>query len=321
MQSIPYSSKHLSTSFRFNHEIAHLAQSVIGLKSIIGKASPFSITGTSKQNPIQRKICIARSNNSLLTKAIDLVLQQKQRTKIYFEGELNSYTFSNEGTSIYDIFNLYNYEKIYIKDPLIASMPSFDHLKTYAENTSDNSLKSLLNLVEKYGKNIPEYISKVKNCCVSKDHKNEADMVFSTVHKSKGLEYDEVFLLDDFISEQNIYDLKPSIQLKETPASAIIEEINLLYVALTRTKQKLHIPARFLPSSFYIQNMKTITTQCNFQQKQQSLKTGSGQWSKTEEVELKQLFLSGKTMKEIAHLLGRSASSIKSKSKKLGLWD
>ncbi len=53
------------------------------------------------------------------------------------------------------------------------------------------------------------------------------DVIFSTAHKSKGMEFDTVALLDDFEPK-----LVPSKGLSEDDAA----EQNLLYVAVTRAK-------------------------------------------------------------------------------------
>lgn len=57
------------------------------------------------------------------------------------------------------------------------------------------------------------------------------DIVFSTAHKSKGMEWDTVVLLDDFI---------PTLVSGPISGEAQ-EERNLLYVAVTRAKRKLII--------------------------------------------------------------------------------
>jgi len=57
-------------------------------------------------------------------------------------------------------------------------------------------------------------------------------VILSTIHKSKGREWDNVILEDDFIIFTN-----------EVPLEAIlvyeIEELNLIYVGVTRTKANL----------------------------------------------------------------------------------
>ncbi len=324
LQQIDFDTMDLSKSFRFNQEVARLSKSILNLKVEINQPNKANIIGLGNNSGIKSRVTLARSNSKLVSRAIELLIQQKELKKIYFEGQLSSYTFSEDGGSIYDVLNLYNNQRHMIKDDLIKTMPSFDHLKDYLEETSDTSLKALVDLVEKYHKDIPFFIHKIKECTVDEADKDKADMIFSTVHKAKGMEYDEVFLMDDFISEQQIIDSKPAIKAKEISAEAISEEINLLYVGATRVKSKLHIPIHLLPSSYHIKNHTSVTTDLNLSlrsKKRTAKPQRSNQyWSRTEEAELKQLFIQGKTVKEIALLLGRSQSAVIRRVEKLDLW-
>jgi len=74
-------------------------------------------------------------------------------------------------------------------------------------------------------------------------------MIFSTVHKCKGMEYDEITLMDDFINEDKIKKLVEKFGIKKLNIKQLNEEINLLYVAVTRTKNRLNIPSDLLPIS------------------------------------------------------------------------
>src|SRR5260370_35901148 len=113
---------------------------------------------------------------------------------------------------------------------MIASMKDMTELEEYIENTADAQLRMLVEMVKEYGKKIPGYIKKLKESHLEHDDKGKADMIFSTVHRAKGMEYDEVTLADDFITEEKIID-----QMEEEGANTrrLIEEVNLLYVAIT----------------------------------------------------------------------------------------
>ncbi|MBO9634635.1 MAG: DNA helicase, partial [Chitinophagaceae bacterium] len=74
-----------------------------------------------------------------------------------------------------------------------------------------------------------------KKLHLSDEDREKADMIFSTVHRAKGMEYDIVHLVNDFISENKIKKAKgEAAAKKEKPdLGRLNEEINLLYVALT----------------------------------------------------------------------------------------
>ncbi len=324
LQQVDFPTMDLSKSFRFNQEVARLSKSILQLKTEIGQSSKVNIQGLGAHQPIKSRVTLARSNSKLVSRAIELLIQQKELKSIYFEGQLSSYTFSEEGGSIYDVLNLYNNQRHLIKDDLLKTIPSFDHLKDYLEETSDASLKALVDLVEKYHKDIPFFINKIKECSVDEANKDKADMVFSTVHKAKGMEYDQVFIMEDFISEQQLFDLKAALKAQEVSPEALAEEINLLYVAATRTRSKLHIPLHLLPTSYQIHDFNTVSNNLNLSIKPKAkpakAKRSNQLWTKMEEAELKQLFIQGKTVKEIALLLGRSQSAVIRRVEKLDLW-
>lgn len=56
----------------------------------------------------------------------------------------------------------------------------------------------------------------------------------TTAHTSKGLEWNNVILNDDFASILEAIDMKK-------PKATIIDEMNLIYVAITRAKDRLSI--------------------------------------------------------------------------------
>lgn len=102
----------------------------------------------------------------------------------------------------------------------------------------------LVDMVKKYGTKIPGYIKKLKDCHLEHDDKEQADMIFSTVHRCKGMEYDEVTLTNDFITHDKV--VKQAENIDKVNMSKLSEEINLLYVAITRAKSHLYIPQEIL---------------------------------------------------------------------------
>jgi len=78
---------------------------------------------------------------------------------------------------------------------------------------------------------------------------NEAAVTLSTIHKSKGREWDNVVLEDDFIIFTN-----------EVPLEEIlvydVEELNLIYVGVTRTKANLLLSTGV---SSFLKRLETFT--------------------------------------------------------------
>lgn len=248
LQQVDLPEYNLSYSFRFNDEIAFLANKILAWKKYLNLPDPLHITGVRNNTDIiETKATIGRTNLKVLLHAIHQWKQGKLR-KLYFEGNINKYMIIDKGSSLYDVLALYNGRKGIIKDKLIAGMNSMGDLKKYIRKTEDPSLALMVDVVEELGDALPVFIDELRanQSCVKED----ADMIFGTVHRCKWMEYDSVTLLDDFITEKK---LKKSIlqsgddAMTETMKNSIAEEINILYVAATRAKNRLIIPAEISP--------------------------------------------------------------------------
>ncbi len=250
LEKTSFTTFNLSHSFRFGKNIANLATQILFWKDAITETKPFAIKGLGTNSDTRTKAVIGRTNLGLLLKAIEYVTEMKNIKQIYFEGNFNSYTYADEGASLYDVLNLQNNKRSLIKDALIKSMGSVKDLEEYIEKTEDAQLSMMLEIVKKYGNDIYDIIKSIKQKHVENDDKEKAEVVFSTVHRCKGMEYDTVHLVNDFITETKIERLTHDIEKTEKQMSKLNEEINLLYVAITRTKNTLHIPEQLLPTDF-----------------------------------------------------------------------
>jgi F-box DNA helicase 1 len=343
LEKVNYTAYNLSASFRFDQQIAQLAKDVIGWKRHLKAPSDILITGNGKRGKIKTRAVIARTNAGLLVKAIELLIEKKEIKSVYFEGRIENYTYAGEGASIYDILNLHSGEKEWIRDKMIASMKSMDELDEYIESTGDAQLRMLVEVVKEYGKKIPGYIKKLKECHLDHDDKGKADMIFSTVHRCKGMEYDEVTLADDFITEERIITQSEDVEPANT--ARLAEEINLLYVAITRTKTDLYIPEDIIPDSGDDLNrggasravskkypikgatvkpiekkyslQSAIEKKYSVQSAREKNKSAYAPWTDKEDKKLIGLMHHGKTAKELAAIFGRTAGAIASRIKKL----
>jgi hypothetical protein len=129
-------------------------------------------------------------------------------------------------------------------------------LEDYIKKTEDVQLGMMVEIVNEYGNEIPDIIKAIKSKHVENDEKEKAEIIFSTVHRSKGMEYDTVQLVNDFITEDKLY---KNLNGEEGILSKLNEEINLLYVAVTRTKNSIYIPEQLMslyyPGSSHINLM------------------------------------------------------------------
>ncbi len=324
LESAQFNPMMLSCSFRFGNDIARLARNILSLKSLFMPAPKLRMTGIDQSRSVHSRAYIARTNTGLLTKAIELSVHNHDVKRLYFEGQLSSYVFSQAGASLHDLLNLYHNKRALIRDPLILSMPGFDHLQEYATLTGDVSLKMLIDLVIRYEHQLPDYIQRLHDLSCTPEERHRADVVFSTVHKSKGMEYDEVFLSNDFVNEQTLLDQIPALRNGLIQADALSEEVNMLYVAVTRTRSRLHIPNELLPTGVVAGKGSGVTTNMMFRPQNGSKPMASTEengWTRTEDSELLHLFVSGKPIKQIALLLNRNPLAVQHRIEKLRLWE
>jgi len=347
LEKVDFKTYHLSTSFRFSQDIANLAMEVLEFKKYIGEHQRISITGKGSSKEIRTKAVLARTNLGLLLKAIEYVIENENVKHIYFEGNINSYTYADEGTSLYDVLNLYNANHYLIKDKLIKAMKDLDELEEYIEMTEDVQLATMVEIVKEYGNEIPLIIRTIKEKHVEKDDKEKAEMIFSTVHRCKGMEYDSIQLVNDFITENKLEKLKEDKKSEQSNVTKLNEEINLLYVAVTRTKNSIHIAETLMPKEFpkspQIHIMKVISEEVKEQQKT-SFTLGKSKmkeinqenaysvdevrtrhkdaykpWTTELDDELTIMFCEGIHVKDLAKHFGRTRGAISSRIKKLEL--
>ena len=232
LEKTDFEKLYLTNSFRFNQTVADLAVRALNLKSYIkGKNDEINITGLGKSQDSQTRGVLSRGNIGLLDSAIQEVFVRRN-IDVYFEGNINSYTFTQDGTSLYDILNLYLKNKDKIRSKFIKSFDSVNQLNQYIQESEDKELELLNKIVTKYGTNLFTYLPRLRDC---QKRKEEANVIFSTVHKAKGLEYDKCELTEDFITESSI--IKSVMEgMDDKGLAKIKEEINILYVALTRSR-------------------------------------------------------------------------------------
>jgi len=333
----------LSNSFRFNQNIAELARDILKRKAHLNADVNCDIIGQGTSNKTKTRAVIARTNLGLLLNAINHVRNENTDKKIYFEGNINSYTYASDGASLYDVLNLHENKKHNIRDKMIRRMRDTSELKEYVEKTEDAELAMMLQIVEEYGSEIPSIIKNIKSKHIDGDDKKQADAIFSTVHRCKGAEYDDVRLVNDFISEEKLKKIK-SDQKKETGNHRqLIEEINLLYVAVTRTTNTIHIPEALMPDGFPASEQIHITEKAEDeepeltemaeglfstvnQEKSYSVEEVRKQhkdayraWTTELDMELTNKFQEGIKVKELATYFGRTEGAIRSRIKKLQL--
>ncbi|MCA0444994.1 MAG: UvrD-helicase domain-containing protein [Bacteroidetes bacterium] len=250
LEKADFKTFNLSQSFRFSQDIANLAMEILYWKNHLGSYHPVKISGMGTTKSVKSKAILARTNLGLLLKAIEYVTESTKVKSIYFEGNINSYTYADDGASLYDVLHLSSGKNALIRDKLIKEMKDMAELEEYIEKTEDVQLGMMVDIVKEYGKDIPDILKKIKAKHVGDEDKDKAEMIFSTVHRCKGMEYDSVQLVSDFITEEKLEKLIKTVSEEDLNPAKLNEEINLLYVAVTRTKNSIHLAEALMPKKF-----------------------------------------------------------------------
>ena len=356
LEKANFETYHLSTSFRFSQDISNLAMAILLRKNQIDKFDPLEIVGHGKNKTTKTTAALARTNLGLLIHAIEYISDNPKVKKIYFEGNINSYTYADEGASLYDILNLYNYKFDRIKDPLIKSMKNINELEEYIEKTGEAQLGMMVEIVKEYENEIYDILREIKEKHVDSDQRDTAEIIFSTVHRCKGLEYDIVHLVNDFLTEKKLTKIidKQKVEAEKGNIESTLdtaklnEEINLIYVAITRTKTRLYIPDDLKPDDFqssthihwtqgnknYNAENKSTKYEMDISKKKKKslyptnpyledsksnqLSQSSGNlWTEDNDNELVDMTEEGLSLTEIAEHFGRTKGAIRARQKKL----
>lgn len=228
-QCEPTYEQFLTTSFRFGKNIAAIANVLLFNFNDIEKP----LIGFQEIDQVVKNhyfpgqfATISRTNGMLFERALDAV---EKDHKIHFLGNGSGYNAFLD--TIKDVYYLFASQRDKIKDSYIASFSNYYDFKDVVcdKDAPDLELSSRVRIVEKYRHDIFNILSRIQQKVVPRE---EARIIFSTAHKAKGAEFDNVVLTNDYISLVSEGKLKKDVYR---------EEVNLLYVAATRAKKILQL--------------------------------------------------------------------------------
>lgn len=233
---------YLTQSFRFGVEIAYVGATILDVckrvrkKTLVGGNHQSGIRGDTKG----QVALLCRTNANVFDEAVR-VTEGDAPSRIHLIGGIKSFGLER----IIDIWILLQPEEerkkrnLIIKDSFIrrwVHREGFSGLKRYVTAAEDKELEAKIAVVEKYNIRIPELVERIVKCHI--EDVDFADYIVGTVHKAKGLEFDTVHILDDFVkvpcARHNLGQL-PHFRVE----SFSEDEWNLLYVAVTRAKKRL----------------------------------------------------------------------------------
>ena len=228
MQSITAESCALTESYRFGSAIAEVANSIL---TVHGEAE--LVRGVAKHDSRVGAIdaerpyaVLSRTNAGVCVRAAALAA----RVPTAITGDVRE---------IVDLMQsalaLFTMKPAEVVHPLLRAFDSYRALEEYVEQTGDRECALMVKLLSEHGASLKQIIATLRNNLVSPD---TAHVVLSTVHRAKGLEWNQVVLDEDF---QDIYTVNGDVR---------VDEANILYVAATRARRVLQ------PNSVLLQVMQ-----------------------------------------------------------------
>lgn len=212
----PHVSFTLTESFRFGVNIANIAN--VLLRDF--KHENVLIRGSDRDSvigPLDKDMqytLISRTNTYLFDQAIKFVREGK---KIHIIGGGN-FIFNQ----VLDAYYLYKGDLSKIKGSYMKTLKNFTELRGLAKAIKLPEHVFLVRIVDTYNDSLFDWISLIKSNLTGK---KSADVILTSAHKSKGLEFTSVLIGEDFLQ----------LPVKNE------EEINILYVALTRATHDLEL--------------------------------------------------------------------------------
>jgi len=219
----------LTTSFRVSQNIANIANIVvkdinkvdINMKGF--NANQQIVDNINKNEPY---VCLCRTNAYIFSEVFE-VINNNRYAKLFFEGGYSSYNFNN-------IKDFYFFSKGHkVKNPLFNKFDDFYSMIEYANEIEDYEILALNRMLFKYGSKIPQIVDGIKNNTTTK--KQEANVIFSTIHRAKGQTYlQPVYISDDHFDIEKIFKKEYILHEDYFDINKYYEEMCLVYVAVSR---------------------------------------------------------------------------------------
>lgn len=226
---VPYECA-LTTSFRFGASLAEVANALIGkfgeTRKMVGDRSKNTTINTTI-NTTAALTKIYRTNMGLLSGLADAL---KSGKKPYLAGGVGDLS-----ALIYDV------ELMQSGQPAISNSDFFGFknwhdLVAFSKASEGGSYQTVVQIIDTYGvQNLKQMINRVSA--------SDVDVILTTAHKSKGKEWAHVEVCDDFATSIRLSYLQQESYSFSDPS---VEEITLLYVAMTRAQKSLVMPDSIL---------------------------------------------------------------------------
>lgn len=226
----------LSYSFRCSQKILNKAFYFLKKYSIDGQKPIWMRSAYQAKDEIKTQALITRLNSSIVG-LIDKTLRKKELDKFCLMKDPNALLDSSIAVFW---FLKGQIEKIPYSYSWIKNFPDDVALMQYIDESGDQEMKVSYENAINYGYELFDILKEAKRIY---NKEGEFETYLLNAHLSKGLEFNEITLFDDFVPlSSNLNYLKANVSPteRERVFDNIIQERNLYYVALTRAKEKVY---------------------------------------------------------------------------------
>ena len=213
----------LTESFRFNSNIARQANNILKLGG-----STMVLKGSSTKNTIETRAILCRTNAGVLEELITFI---DSHEKVY-----TSINTKDVFSKLYHIASCYANKK--------PTYPNKDFINIVDKKTLEDMVTHSEELTRylKLGTELAKFgtLTEVKTMLntILVASPDEANIIVSTGHASKGMEYDRVTIADDFMIETETYSIEEQVENLNQRNDLCC----LLYVMITRAQVELTLP-------------------------------------------------------------------------------
>ncbi|HEK3717345.1 TPA: ATP-dependent helicase [Pseudomonas aeruginosa] len=231
MQKIPGAGYPLSLSFRFGPEIASLANSVLQAKTnppplrLRGLAGKETRIGKLKHGTPHTKIF--RHNVSI---ARDAMVLADLRTPFVIVGDMQD--LKEKIVGAYALMQRNHRE---IRHPAFSQFKSWGEFEDWASEHPDSEVSQAGTLALEYGERVDDLVKILSGYGQSQN----PEVTLTGIRRAKGREWNNIVIAPDF-------DSKLEMLVRRGKGPVLDEELNFLYVGITRVKALLESQSQFL---------------------------------------------------------------------------
>ena len=233
---------YLTKSFRFADNIARLANSILYYKHAHTKCDLMVLEGNGKEEDVN--FVPKQGQTAILHRTVYGTIETAIKTHedVYWIGGINSYHIED----LLDVYYLQSNQNYKIRNKhKLKDYADYSEYIDMALVTKDAEMNRAIRILDQYT-NIEDLIGKL-NYKTAREPEN-AGVIITTCHRAKGLEFDKVIIADDFSDIPTEipcdHEHKPLMTQQEFEAR-IADELNLMYVAITRAKKIVTLTPTF----------------------------------------------------------------------------